>query len=172
MNYSQLYQLTKMIQDDLADDPYAQAHFSKLLKQAIEDARALFDSPVKQYLMFAELENDVAQRKVADIPDRFVDETGKRNRHAQAYYGLFAHVLGDTLNEKPHLDEDNRVALAFDIDKIVKDAVAEFSITPSEIEKAIYNKALPLLFKEVELDNANKMIEEIIRITRTGLSKE
>ncbi len=69
--------VTKMIQDDLADDPYAQAHFSKLLKQAIEDARAMFDSPVKQYLMFAELENDVAQRKVADIPDRFVDETGK-----------------------------------------------------------------------------------------------
>ncbi len=90
----------------------------------------------------------------------------------QVNYGLFAHVLGDTLNDKPHLDEDTRVALAFDIDNIVKDAVAEFSITPSEIEKAIYNKALPLLFDEVELDNANKMIEEIIRITRTGLSKE
>jgi type I restriction enzyme R subunit len=164
--------VTKMIQDDLADDPYAQAHFSKLLKQAIEDARAMFDSPVKQYLMFAELENDVAQRKVADIPDRFVDETGKRNRHAQAYYGLFAPVLGDTLNDKPHLDEDTRVALAFDIDNIVKDAVAEFSITPSEIENAIHNKTLPLLFHEVGLEDATLMVEEIIRITRTGLSKE
>ena len=50
--------------------------------------------------------------------------------------------------------------------------MAEFSITPSEIENAIHNKTLPLLFHEVGLENATAMVEEIIRITRTGLSKE
>ncbi|MGY0646068.1 MAG: type I restriction endonuclease subunit R, partial [Paraglaciecola chathamensis] len=40
--------ITKMIEQDLADDPYAQEYFSKMLKKAIEDARAMFDAPVKQ----------------------------------------------------------------------------------------------------------------------------
>ncbi len=163
--------ITKMIKQDLADDPYAQEYFSKMLKKAIEDAKAMFDAPVKQYILFADFEQEVKERKVADVPNDFVDDSGKLNKHAQAYFGLFKHLFdADFLNEKD-LDNDKLVALAFSIDDVVKTAVAEYSINPAEIENAIHMKLLPLLFADLGLDNAQKLIEEVLKITRLGLAR-
>lgn len=163
--------ITKMIEQDLADDPYAQEYFSKMLKKAIEDAKAMFDAPVKQYILFADFEQEVKDRKVADVPNDFVDDSGKLNKHAQAYFGLFKHLFdADFLNEKD-LDNDKLVALAFSIDDVVNTAVAEYSINPAEIENAIHMKLLPLLFADLGLDNAQKLIEEVLKITRLGLAR-
>ncbi|MDC0603238.1 HsdR family type I site-specific deoxyribonuclease [Aliiglaciecola sp.] len=163
--------ITKMIEQDLADDPYAQEYFSKMLKKAIEDAKAMFDAPVKQYILFADFEQEVKDRKVADVPDDFVDDSGKLNKHAQAYFGLFKHLFdAEFLNEKA-LDNDKLVALAFGIDEVVNTAVAEYSINPAEIENAIHMKLLPLLFADLGLDNAQKLIEEVLKITRLGLAR-
>ncbi|MEZ9856433.1 type I restriction endonuclease subunit R, partial [Vibrio breoganii] len=82
--------VTKMIEQDLADDPYAQEYFSKLLKQAIQQAKEMFDAPVKQYLLFADFEEQVKERKVEGLPtDRFAELDPKIKRHVQAYFGLF-----------------------------------------------------------------------------------
>jgi type I restriction enzyme, R subunit len=163
--------ITKMIEQDLADDPYAQEYFSKMLKKAIEDAKAMFDAPVKQYILFADFEQEVKERKVADVPNDFVNDSGKLNKHAQAYFGLFKHLFdADFLNEKA-LDNDMLVALAFNIDAVVNDAVAEYSINPAEIENAIHMKLLPMLFGDLGLDNAQKLIEEVLKITRLGLAR-
>ncbi|MGB0937884.1 MAG: type I restriction endonuclease subunit R [Colwellia sp.] len=163
--------ITKMIEQDLADDPYAQEYFSKMLKKAIEDAKAMFDAPVKQYILFADFEQEVKERKVADVPNDFVDDSGKLNKHAQAYFGLFKHLFDtDFLNEK-ELDNDKLVTLAFSIDDVVNTAVAEYSINPAEIENAIHMKLLPLLFADLGLDNAQKLIEEVLKITRLGLAR-
>jgi type I restriction enzyme R subunit len=163
--------ITKMIEQDLADDPYAQEYFSKMLKKAIEDAKAMFDAPVKQYILFADFEQEVKERKVADVPNDFVDDSGKLNKHAQAYFGLFKHLFdSDFLTEK-ELDSDKLVALAFNIDAVVNDAVAEYSINPAEIENAIHMKLLPLLFGDLGLDNAQKLIEEVLKITRLGIAR-
>jgi type I restriction enzyme R subunit len=163
--------ITKMIEQDLADDPYAQEYFSKMLKKAIEDAKAMFDAPVKQYILFADFEQEVKERKVADVPNDFVDDSGKLNKHAQAYFGLFKHLFDtEFLNEKD-LDNDKLVALAFSIDDVVNTAVAEYSINPAEIENAIHMKLLPLLFADLGLDNAQKLIEEVLKITRLGLAR-
>jgi len=163
--------ITKMIEQDLADDPYAQEYFSKMLKKAIEDAKAMFDAPVKQYILFADFEQEVKERKVADVPIDFVDDSGKLNKHAQAYFGLFKHLFdANFLNEKA-LDNDKLVALAFSIDDVVNTAVAEYSINPAEIENAIHMKLLPLLFADLGLDNAQKLIEEVLKITRLGLAR-
>ncbi|GBL05989.1 type I restriction endonuclease subunit R [Glaciecola sp. KUL10] len=163
--------ITKMIEQDLADDPYAQEYFSKMLKKAIEDAKAMFDAPVKQYILFADFEQEVKDRKVADIPNDFLDEAGKLNKHAQAYFGLFKHLFdSDFLTEKT-LDNDKLVSLAFNIDAVVNDAVAEYSINPTEIENAIHMKLLPMLFGELGLESAQKIIEEVLKITRLGLAR-
>lgn len=163
--------ITKMIEQDLADDPYAQEYFSKMLKKAIEDAKAMFDAPVKQYILFADFEQEVKERQIVDMPDEFVDDSGKLNKHAQAYFGLFKHLFdADFLNEKS-LDNDKLVALAFSIDDVVNTAVAEYSINHAEIENAIHMKLLPMLFAELGLDNAQKLIEEVLKITRLGLSR-
>lgn len=163
--------VTKMIEQDLADDPYAQEYFSKLLKKAIEDAKAMFDAPVKQYILFADFEQEVESRKIADIPNEFTDESGKLNKHAQAYFGLFKHLLGaDYLAEKS-LDDAKLVEYAFSIDGVVNDAVAEFSINPAEIENAISVKLLPMLFTDLGIENAQKLIEGVLKITRLGISR-
>ena len=163
--------ITKMIEEDLADDPYAQEYFSNLLKKAIEKTKEMFDAPVKQYILFADFEQEVKDRKVADIPNDFTDDSGKLNKHAQAYFGLFKHEFGaDYLIEKS-LDNEKLVALAFNIDEVVNNAVAEYSINPAEIENAISMKLLPMLFGDIGIDNAEKLIEAVLKITRLGLSR-
>jgi type I restriction enzyme R subunit len=163
--------ITKMIEEDLADDPYAQEYFSNLLKKAIEKTKEMFDAPVKQYILFADFEQEVKDRKVSDIPNDFTDDSGKLNKHAQAYFGLFKHVFGADYLIEQSLDNEKLVALAFNIDEVVNNAVAEYSINPAEIENAISMKLLPMLFGDIGIDNAEKLIEAVLKITRLGLSR-
>lgn len=163
--------VTKMIEQDLADDPYAQEHFSKLLKKSIEDAKAMFDAPVKQYMMFADFEQDVKARKVPDVPNEFVDESGKHNNHAQAYFGLFKHLFAASFLEENDLDNESLVSCAYDIDEVVNKAVAENSLNPSQMEKDIRVGLLKLLFKAIGTDNAKKLSDKVIDITRHGISR-
>ncbi|MBC8210092.1 MAG: type I restriction endonuclease subunit R [Gammaproteobacteria bacterium] len=163
--------ITKMIEQDLADDPYAQEYFSKLLKKAIADTKAMFDAPVKQYILFADFEQEVKDRKVAGMPSAFSDAEGKQNKHAQAYYGLFKHLFDAELRSNAELDDDKLVNYAFEIDSVVKTAVAEYSINPAEIENAISMKLLPMLFADLGIENAERFIQEVLQITRLGLSR-
>ncbi|MBB1268475.1 type I restriction endonuclease subunit R [Shewanella sp. SR44-3] len=159
--------VTKMIEQDLADDPYAQEYFSNLLKQAIDKTKEMFDAPVKQYLLFANFEQQVKERKVEGIPaDRFSELDPKIKRHVQAYYGLFLkHVASANT-----LTEDEYFNSAMLIDEIVTGAVAEFSINPQEIENQIKRKLLPVLFKTIGMDNAKVVIADVIQITRLGVA--
>lgn len=159
--------VTKTIQQDLADDPYAQEYFSKLLKQAIEDAKEMFDAPVKQYLLFAELEEKVSAREIGDLPmDRFADLDAKIKRHVQAYYGLFPRHLG---SGNP-LSEDECFEFALKIDEVVTALVAEYSINPAELEKQVSGQLLPDLFRVSGMEKAKLIIADIIQIIRLGVS--
>lgn len=84
--------VTRMIEQDLRDDPYAQEAFSTLLRQAIEDAEKLFGHPLKQYMLFQEFEERVQSRRLDGIPDVFAG-----NHHAQAYFGVFKKILPEAL---------------------------------------------------------------------------
>lgn len=159
--------VTKMIEQDLADDPYAQEYFSKLLKQAIQQAKEMFDAPVKQYLLFADFEEQVIDRKVEGLPtDRFAELDPKIKRHVQAYFGLFLKHGA----EGQGLTEDQCFNYAVEIDEKVRKAVAEFSINPSEIENQINLEVLPLLFADLGVDKAQVIAEEVVQITRLGLA--
>lgn len=162
--------VTRMIEQDLQDDPYAQEEFSKLLRKAIEDAEKLFDHPMKQYMLFQEFAEQVEQRKLNDIPDAFAG-----NRHAQAYFGLFKQILPEVFTVMDSQVQDKWVALAFKIDDAVTQSVAENSINPQNIEADIRKKLLPMLFKETKaigagMDQAKKLVERIVQITRVGLN--
>ena len=163
--------VTRIIEVDLADDPYAQEHFSKLLKQAIEEAKAMFDAPVKQYMMFADFEQDVKARKMPDVPNSFVDQSGTHNRHAQAYFGLFKYLFGDSYLADKDLNEDALVDYAFRIDDLVNKAVTENSLNPTQMENDITSGILKLLFREIGIDNAKQLAKEVINIARLGLSR-
>jgi type I restriction enzyme, R subunit len=160
--------ITKTIEQDLRDDPYAQEAFSQLLRKAIEDAEALFDHPLKEYMLFQEFEDQVKARQLDDIPDMF-----QGNQHAQAYFGIFKKELPDTFNKME--DSQYWIDLAFNLDGIVETAVSEHSINPQNIEADIRKKLLPLLFKACKtvgggMDQAKTIVEWVIQITRVGLS--
>ena len=162
--------ITKMIEQDLGDDPYAQESFSKLLRKAIEEAEQLFEHPMKQYLLFREFEDQVKKRKLDDIPREF-----EGSPHAQAFFGIFKKILPSTLFDLNTSDLNKWIELSFTIDKLVTNAVAENSINPQNIEADIRKKTLPIVFKECKsigagMDQAKAIIEWIVQIVRIGLN--
>ncbi|WP_336928602.1 type I restriction endonuclease subunit R [Acinetobacter oleivorans] len=162
--------VTKMIEQELRDDPYAQEAFSKLLRQAIEDAEKEFDHPLKQYMLFREFEEQVESRRLAEIPDVF-----GTNKHAQAYYGVFKKILPEAFVVTDQQNQDKWTQLAFEVDSSVINSVAENSINPQNIEADIRKKLLPMMFKECKsigsgMDHAKKIVEMIVQITRVGLN--
>jgi type I restriction enzyme, R subunit len=82
--------LRKTIEQDLADDPYAQKVFGELLRQAIAEAEAMFDHPLKQYALFKDFEERLAARQTPGVPAAL-----ERNAHAKAYFGAIRLVLGE-----------------------------------------------------------------------------
>jgi type I restriction enzyme R subunit len=163
--------VTRMIEQELRDDPYAQEAFSKLLRQAIEEAEKLFDHPLKQYMLFREFEEQVQERKLNDIPDVF-----SSNRHAQAYFGVFKKLLPEALAVMDQQVQDKWIKLAFEIDQSVETSVAEHSINPQNIEADIRKKLLPRMFQECKavgagMDQAKKIVEMVVQITRIGINR-
>ena len=162
--------VTRMIEQELRDDPYAQEAFSKLLREAIAEAEKLFNHPLKQYMLFREFEEQVQDRRLDDIPDVF-----SGNRHAQAYFGVFKKALPEALAVVEQQVQEKWVNLAIEIDQIVENSVAENSINPQNIEADIRKKLLPRMFQECKavgggMDQAKKVVELIVQITRVGLS--
>ena len=159
--------VTRKIEQELADDPYAQAYFSKLLKQAIADAKDLFDAPVKQYLLFADFESQLDAREVNGLPNDALAKLDPAIKpRVQAYYGLFLMQLDEPLP----MSNEQCLEFAVQIDEVVRQAVAEYSINPQEIENQIKLGLLPLLYNDIGLDRAQAIITEVIQITRLGLS--
>lgn len=159
--------LRKTIEQELADDPYAQKVFGELLRQAIAEAEAMFDHPLKQYALFKSFEEKLDARATPDMPDALADKP-----HAKAYFGAMRLVLGDEAFAALNGDAtDKLVQQAIAMDTVVRDAVAENSLNPQNIEAAIRKGLLPLLFGTLGLDNAKLVVEQVIQITRVGLSK-
>lgn len=159
--------LRKTIEQELAADPYAQKVFGELLRQAIAEAEAMFDHPLKQYALFKSFEEQVEARATPGTP-----EVLAANPRAKAYFGAIRLVLGE--ENFAALDPEGverLVQQSLTIDTVVKDAVAENSLNPQNIEAAIRKGLLPLLFGSLGLDNAKQAVEQVIQITRIGLSK-
>ena len=162
--------VTRMIEQELRDDPYAQEAFSKLLRLAIEEAEKLFDHPLKQYMLFREFEDKVEARKLDEIPDAFAG-----NRHAQAYFGIMKKVLPEAFQIQDQQVQDKWVRLSFMMDELVEQSVKENSINPQNIEASIRKGLMPVMFKECKavgagMDQARKIVEWVVQVTRVGLN--
>lgn len=162
--------VTKMIEQDLRDDPYAQQAFSALLLKAIEEVESLFDHPLKEYLLFSEFEDRVKARTLDTIPNLF-----HGNHHAQAYYGVFMKILPHVFAVNDEQVQVKWVGLAFKLDGLVERSVTENSINPQNIEADIRKKLLPMMFQECKaigggMDQAKSIVEMVVQITRVGLS--
>jgi type I restriction enzyme R subunit len=156
--------LRKTIEQELADDPYAQKVFSELLQGAIAQAESMFDHPLRQYALFKEFERGVDQRATPGMPEILAF-----NPQARAYYGVILMVLGDA--EAARLDAAQRSAHidhALAISQVVQAAVAEHSLNPQNIEAAIRKGVLQLLYAPLGLNRANEVIGHVLQITRVA----
>lgn len=156
--------LKKTIEQDLADDPYAQKVFADLLKQAIAEAEAMFDHPLKQYALLKKFEEQVDARDVGGLPAELSE-----SKHLRAYFGICRLVLGE--DAFAATDRAAWVEQAKEIDAVVRQAVAEHSLNPQNIEAAIRKALLPALFGLMGLDKAKEAIDQIIQVTRVGLAR-
>ncbi|WP_137886360.1 type I restriction endonuclease subunit R [Pseudomonas sp. 2FE] len=162
--------VTKEI-EQLLDDPYAQKAFSELLRQVIAEADALFDHPLKQFLLFKEFEEQVQQRQLDELPDAV-----RGNPHVQSYFGAFKLLLDEHGVQPSEADTTQWVELAMQTDSIVNTAVAEFSINPLNIEAAVRQKLLPLYFMALKalglgMDQVQATVEQVVQIVRRGVHK-
>jgi type I restriction enzyme R subunit len=156
------------IEEDLADVPYAQKVFGELLRQAIAEAEAMFDHPLKQFSLFRKFEDRLAAMQVPGIPDRLAGA----DRQARAYYGAIRLELGeDKLDGMLDSERGSFIDLSLEIDAVVRNAVAENSLNPQSIEAAIRKSLLPRLFQLMGLDHARGVVEQVVQITRIGLSR-
>ena len=160
--------IRKTIEQELAVDPYAQKVFGELLRQAIAEAEAMFDHPLKQYALFRKFEDRLEARQTPGIPDRL-----EANRHAKAYFGAIRLELGDAAIEAlPEAERERLTDLSLEIETIVRDAVAENSLSPQGIDASIRKNLLPKLFEIMGLEHAKAVIEQIVQITRIERSRE
>jgi len=159
--------LRKTIEQELAEDPYAQKVFGELLRQAIAEAEAMFDHPLKQYALFKDFEDQLAARKTPGVPSAL-----DVNPHAKAYFGAIRMVLGDqACDAMGEAAQAKLIEHAVAIDAIVRDAVAEHSLNPQNIDAVIRKGLLPMLFGALGMENARQVVEQVIQITRIGLSR-
>ncbi|WP_334190223.1 type I restriction endonuclease subunit R [Noviherbaspirillum sp.] len=155
----------KTIEQELADDPYAQLYFSELLKHAIAEASSQFDHPYKQYILFKDLEEKLKGRQVDDTPSAL-----ENRGHASAYFGVMRLEVGDAVVMGDQ--QNDYIAAALDIEEAVRDAVAENSLNPQNIEAAIRKALLPRLYALTGLDRAKSITDRLVEITRFGIARD
>lgn len=157
----------KTIEQDLADDPYAQLVFSEMLERAIAEAEALFDHPVKQYALFRAFEHKLDERNIDGIPAALAS-----NPQARAYFGTFRLALCEAAFAAATADEiDDWATEALAIDAVVNQSIAEHSLNTQDIESSIRKALLPPLFKRFGMDMAKEIIDSVLEIVRVGLSR-
>ncbi|WDJ88753.1 type I restriction endonuclease subunit R [Xanthomonas campestris] len=159
--------LRKTIEQDLAGDPYAQKVFGELLRQAIAEAEAMFDHPLKQYAVMRAFEERLQTGHTPGIPTPLADKP-----HASAYFGAIRLALGEQAMQARNAEQMTElVALAITIDEAVRNAVAENSLNLHSIESQIRQTLLPAMFDMLGLDHAKAIVEDVIHIARIGLSR-
>ena len=81
-------------------------------------------------------------------------------------------ALGDAaFDANTPIEMQQYLEQALAIDTAVRNAVAENSLNPQNIEAAIRKALLPDLFALMGLEKAKEVIEQVIHITRLGLSR-
>jgi type I restriction enzyme, R subunit len=106
----------------------------------------------------------VEERQVEGIPAKI-----SGNKHASAYFGILKLASGIESPDEGLADEYAELSLK--IERIVNDAVAEYSLSPQNIESAIRKSILPLLFKRVGLEQAKDVADRIVEVTKLGLAQ-
>ena len=151
--------LKHRITEKLDIDPYAQAHFSKMLRDVINEAEAQFAHPLKQYQLFKDMEDAIDAGDSLPLPEGISPGTRRA-----ALYGV-VHIAS------PDISDSTKSVLAEKLEDVVTRSVSENSLNIQNIENGIRKLALPILFKRMGLDAAKTAVDEVVRITRLGHSR-
>ena len=152
----------KSIEQDLANDPYAQKVFAELLRKAIADAESLFDHPFQQYALFKDFADKLGRRELTGMPPEL-----DSNPRARAYFGVLKMAQGESAIDIPaFVDESHH------IDTVIENALAENSLNPGGVETSVRKALLPDLFKRFGLEKAKDILEQLLQIVRIDLERK
>lgn len=164
--------VTCMVEQSLHDDPYAHKVFSELLNKTLKKAEALFEHPVKQYVLLKEFKEKIETREIDGLSEKF-----SGNKHAQAYYGILKMGINERATSIQKNVLDHWIKLSFKIDEVINNAIAEYSINPKNIESEIRKQLLPIVFYECKKNNAGidktrTIIERVIQVVHNRLNSD
>ena len=152
--------LRKIIEHELADDPYAQHVYANQLAHCLAQVQTLQQDPQQQYVLLQALEEKIKQRHLDAMPEIF-----QRRSAAASYYGLFRLVLGEGHFVAANAAQQSAyIEQALAIDDIVQATLLENTLNLGNVEAIIRSKLLPRLFLMLGMDQARRVIEQIVRI--------
>ena len=159
--------LTRSITLELDDDPYAQQVLARTLERRLAQLQAQFATPLQQYGVLRELQQQVEQRSVEGLPPAL-----RGQRDAGTWYGLFLLALG------PPKDEQAWVAQALSMAGWIGDAMLENSLNQSGLEEMIrlrlIRELLPLfvLPKLLDMAQLRQLVEQVLQVVRIRIRKQ
>ncbi|MBU2288217.1 MAG: HsdR family type I site-specific deoxyribonuclease [Gammaproteobacteria bacterium] len=153
------------IELELAADPGAQKSFSEQLASAIERTEAMFEPSRKQYAQLKVLEREVNERAASHMPIALATSA-----QARAFYAAILTALGEEVAASLGAAQREQYAEhALAICEIVSAATAEHSLHAPDIEAAIRNGLLQLLYRPLGLAKAAAVTAHVVRIVQLDL---
>ena len=156
--------LTKTIEEDLRDDPFAQKRFSEMLLEAIKQAEEQFEHPYQQYSIFEHLDQKLKSGELPGYPNEL-----QQDRKLRAYYGVLRMLVEPQLGaDKSSVRDSDYVQNARLIDEVINNARTQHSLDPIEMEKKIRGQLLGKLFHftNKQMDLTRGLLDSIMDIVR------
>lgn len=115
----------------------------------------------KHYQLLSDFEIQVQNKDIHDMP-----EVLKEHQQARIYFGLFKQYFAqeDIEEDMPH--ETTLTELAFQMDQVVQQAVEEFSVVPTEMEKYVRRHLIVPLFDCLGKDGAQSILTDVLALLR------
>ena len=146
--------VTRTIEVELARDPRAQQVYGDLLAEAVRRAEAAFEQPRRQYAVW----RDVAQRVAQGEPR--ADEPARDDPERICFDILQLASGEDAVHAAPLHAEAQAMA------QVVRQALTEHSLNPADGDAAIRRALLPTLYPRLGLERSRLAIEQVIRAVR------
>lgn len=151
--------ITKRIDVDLDDDPYAQQELGRRLQQSLADLNAA--QPLARYRTLQQLEHSVLQREVPGVPQVLAGQ-----RIASACYGVFLLQLGQ--EALTQLSEEQQTGL-LQLAQWVQQEAKSLHLAAADVERNVSQHLNKHLFTLVGATRAVAITRRIVQLLASHL---
>ena len=151
--------ITKRIDVDLDDDPYAQQELGRRLQQSLADLNAA--QPLARYRTLQQLEHSVLQRQVPGVPQVLAGQ-----RLASACYGVFLLQLGESALEQMSAEQQSSL---LQLAQWVQQEAKSLHLAAADVERNVSQHLNKHLFLLVGATRAVAITRRIVQLLASHL---